>query len=123
MQSIAKEQGTAPGTLRDRAEDMTRVSSVRTHRVGSITAGVSLVVFGLAFLLKMFTQVITYEMVFSLWPLILIGLGAEILISNMRVENLKYDKGAAALLLVMMVFASCMACASTVMNYIAAGKL
>lgn len=123
MQSIAKEAVRSDGALHGDLRDMTQVSYARTHRVGSITAGVSLVVFGIAFLIRMFTDAITYEMVFSLWPLILIGLGAEILISNVKADNLKYDKGAAVLMILMMIFASCMACASTVMNNIAAGKL
>ena len=123
MQSIAKEACVPEVALQGDSKDMTQVSYVRTHRVGSITAGGALVIFGAAFMLSMFTDVITYEMIFSLWPLILISLGAEILISNIKSENLKYDKGATVLMILMMIFASCMACASSVMNAIAAGKL
>ena len=89
----------------------------RVHRVGSITAGISLVAFGILFLLKMFTGSITYELVFSLWPLVLIGLGAEILISNVRADELKYDKGAVAVVLIMLIFATCMAAAGEAMTH------
>ncbi len=92
--------------------------TIRVHRVGSITAGISLVVFGVLFLLKMFTGLITYELVLSLWPLVLIGLGAEILISNIRADELKYDKGAVAVVLIMLVFATCMALTGEVMTHL-----
>ena len=55
---------------------------VRTHRVGSITAGVSMIVFGSMFLIHLFAGVMNYTTIFSLWPIILIGLGAELFLSN-----------------------------------------
>ncbi|MBR5359865.1 MAG: hypothetical protein IK123_03150, partial [Lachnospiraceae bacterium] len=98
MQTIAKEQGITQNMVRSGSADNTRESVIRVHRVGSITAGISMVAFGILFLLRLFTDLITYEMVFNLWPVVLIGLGAEILMSNMKTENLKYDKGAVALM-------------------------
>ncbi len=117
MQTIAKEQGITQNMVRSGAADNTRESVIRVHRVGSITAGISLVAFGILFLLRLFTDLITYEMVFSLWPVVLIGLGAEILMSNIKTENLKYDKGAVALMMIMMIFASGMAIASEALSY------
>ena len=117
MQTIAKEQGITQNMVRSGSADNTRESVIRVHRVGSITAGISLVAFGILFLLRLFTDLITYEMVFSLWPVVLIGLGAEILMSNIKTENLKYDKGAVALMMIMMIFASGMAIASEALSY------
>ena len=61
---------------------MERENSNRIHRVGSCTAGLSMVGFGILFLLHYFWKNLDYERIFSLWPLILIGLGAELLFSN-----------------------------------------
>ena len=103
--------------------DTEQADTIRVHRVGSITAGVSLVGFGIIFLMRLFTDAVNYETVFRLWPLVLIGLGVEVLMSNARFEELKYDKGAAAILLIMMIFASGMAVASELMKYIATGNV
>ncbi len=83
--------------------------TVRNHRVGTITTGIAMVVYGVLFLLQTFTKSISYEMIFDLWPCILIGLGIEMLASNFEAKKLTYDKGAIALLFVLTFFAMCMA--------------
>ena len=40
------------------------VKEVRTHRVGSITLGSALVLFGILFLVHLFVPVLTYEIIF-----------------------------------------------------------
>ena len=52
---------------------------MRERRIGTITMGVCLVVFGVLFLVLIFGGFLNYELIFHLWPLILIGLGMEIL--------------------------------------------
>lgn len=81
----------------------------RVHRLGTLTAGGSMVVFGLLFLLRLFTDAVTYRLIFSLWPLMLISLGTELLCSFRR-EQPVYDKGAVFLLCLLTLFAMGMAC-------------
>ena len=85
------------------------MESIRTHRVGSLTTGLSLIAFGVMFMLHLFSNIITYDMIFKLWPIILIGLGIEILLSNFAQDKIIYDKAAIALMIVMAMFAMGMA--------------
>lgn len=55
---------------------------MRTRRVGGFTCGVVLVVFGVMMLLHSFIPTLTYELILSFWPVILIVLGVELLIAN-----------------------------------------
>ncbi|MBQ9342087.1 MAG: hypothetical protein IJT81_07000 [Lachnospiraceae bacterium] len=90
----------------------------RTHRVGAITAGASLVGFGVVFLLQQFMN-LDFTFIIKFWPLVLIGLGAEIIASTFMDEGTyKYDKGAIALIVIMLFFAFCMAGVTAVMQYI-----
>ena len=82
----------------------------RTHRVGSITLGCSLVAFGVLFLAHLLFEGLSYELIFHLWPLILIGLGVELLICNAsNKRDMVYDKGTVVILMIMSFFAMCMA--------------
>ncbi len=80
------------------------VKTVRTHRVGSITTGATMVVFGVLFVLHTIFDIVSYSHIFSLWPLILIGLGVELIISNLGEKKIVYDKGAIVILIVMTFF-------------------
>jgi len=82
---------------------------VRTHRVGAITAGLSMVVFGVLFILHLFIGSLDYALIFRLWPIMLIGLGVELLISNYRSDQIIYDKPAVTLLFITTLFAMSMA--------------
>lgn len=84
-------------------------TSCRTHRVGSITAGMSMIVFGVMLLLHSIFNLMSYEMIFTLWPLILIGLGVELLFSNFQERKIIYDKAAVFILIIMIFFAMGMA--------------
>lgn len=81
----------------------------RTHKVGSITAGLSMIAFGVLFLIHLFTGMIDYESIFRIWPFMIIGLGLELLISNFLTEKLVYDKAAVFLLILVSFFAMSMA--------------
>ena len=89
---------------------------VRTHRVGAITAGLSMVVFGVLFILHLFIGSLDYALIFRLWPIMLIGLGVELLISNYRSDQIIYDKPAVTLLFITTLFAMSMAGADMLMQ-------
>jgi hypothetical protein len=86
------------------------LKEVRTHRVGSITLGSALVLFGILFLVHLFVPVLTYEIIFHIWPCIFILLGIEILLAN-RKKNVEfvYDGKAVFLTITLTFFAMLMA--------------
>lgn len=89
---------------------MDKKETIHVHRVGTVTAGASLVVFGSLFLLHYFLKNITYTLIFHLWPLILICLGVEILLSKLsRDTRFVYDKGAVVVMIAMLFLAMGMA--------------
>ena len=87
---------------------MEELKTKRIHRVGAITTGVSLVAVGVLCLLHM-TMGLSYTMIFKFWPIVLIGMGLEMLIANTFDWELKYDGGAIALLFFLFIFAVTMA--------------
>ena len=50
-----------------------------------------------------------YETILGLWPLLLIGMGIELLLSNVFKSRIVYDKAAIVLLFVMAFFAMMLA--------------
>jgi uncharacterized membrane protein HdeD (DUF308 family) len=91
----------------------------KTHRVGTLTLGVMLIAFGTLFLLHLFITGISYEIIFKVWPVILIFLGLEILIANIRQkeDKLIYDKTAFALIIILSFFAMGMAIVELCLEY------
>ena len=81
------------------------------RRVGTITAGASLVVFGILFLLCSVFQLVTYETVFALWPIVLIVFGLELLAYSFFKGKLVYDKGSVLIMILMFLFSAGMAAA------------
>ena len=83
----------------------------KTHKVGTITLGGMLIVFGILFLLRLFIPTMSYEMIFRLWPVIFIFLGGEVLIANFRQkeERMVYDKTAIVMVMLLSFFAMGMA--------------
>jgi len=95
---------------------------MRVRRVGSITCGLSFITFGILFIMHSFFQIISLQMIFKFWPLILISMGIELIISNIREKGFEdstyiYDKGAVVLLLLLAFFAVCMGCVELLMQY------
>lgn len=89
---------------------MEEKKTIKIHRVGSVTFGSVLVVFGMLCLLHGFIPAISYEVVFHLWPCILIILGIEILIASARgTTQFIYDKTAVILLVIVTFFVMGMA--------------
>ena len=92
---------------------------MRTHRIGSITFGGMMVLFGVLFLIRLFLPWVSYEVLFRLWPVILISLGIEVLVGNMRNSQDKfvYDGWAIFLTCLMLLFAGMMCFWDCVINY------
>ncbi|MEG1947622.1 MAG: DUF5668 domain-containing protein [Lachnospiraceae bacterium] len=95
---------------------------MRTRRVGSITCGSILIIFGVLFLTHMFYPALSLEFIMKLWPMILIMLGGEMIVANLRnkgaeAELLKYDKGAIFITFLMTCFAIGMGITEYCMEY------
>lgn len=85
---------------------------MKTRRIGTLTLGGGLVVFGCLFLVHIFFNSISYLWIFRLWPVLLISLGVEMLWGNIQTENQwKLDAGAIVLLFLLTGFAMAMAAA------------
>ena len=84
-------------------------ATVRTHRVGAFTSGFCMVGFGILLLFHNLIGILDYETILGFWPLILIGLGVELLLSNVMKSKIVYDKAAIVLLFVMVLFAMMLA--------------
>jgi len=93
-------------------------NSVSEHRVGSITAGVSMIIWGVIFILHEINIIVDLRIALRLWPLILVGLGVEILWFNVRRKNIIYDKAAVFLMIIMTGFSMMMAFADAGFKYI-----
>jgi len=84
---------------------------MKTHRVGTVTLGGILIVFGILLLLCQIFPTLNYGLILRLWPVVLIALGVEVLLANKRSSKVEfiYDKGAVVLLLLMSIFTVFMA--------------
>lgn len=91
---------------------------IKNRRVGTLTAGVSMVVFGVLFLLRLAVPAVTIQLIASLWPLVLIFLGIEILIAYIlnKEGQMRYDAGSVVLIIVLALFTACMAAAQLTME-------
>ena len=79
---------------------------MKTRRVGSLTCGALLIIFGVLFMVHMFVPALKYEFIIKFWPVILIALGVEMLLSCRNKEEgikLKYD-GATIFLTILLGF-------------------
>lgn len=88
------------------------------HRVGTVTFGVILVLFGTLFLIRILYPALEYRFICRLWPCALIGLGFEVLAGAMDKRAVFiYDKTAVVLMLMILVFAMCMGCVDYFWEY------
>lgn len=90
---------------------------VRKHRVGTFTAGILLILFGVLFLLHLFVPAVSYVMIFHFWPCVLILIGFEMLYASRKEEEIIYDAGAIFLIILLAVFAMGMAGADLLIQY------
>lgn len=92
-------------------EQETRQYHVR--RVGSVTFGISLLCYGVLFLVHAFVPMLKYQYIFRCWPVIFILLGFEILAENRKAQSqdckVVYDFAAIVMLGIMLLFAMIMA--------------
>lgn len=78
---------------------------MKTHKVGSITFGSILIIFGTLFLLNTIFHMISYEAILKVWPIVFIGLGIEVLIAHIKCkENFVYDWAAVWLMMITVLF-------------------
>lgn len=84
---------------------------MRTHKVGTLTLGVMLIAFGVLFLVHLFGGLLSYRLIFDLWPVMFICLGAEVLLSLIPKTQQKFqlDGKAVVLMVILMLFAMAMA--------------
>lgn len=83
---------------------------MKTRRIGTLTLGGGLVIFGGLFLAHLFFEKLDYMWIFRLWPLLFISLGLETLLGHTK-EEWRYDKGAILLMFCLTGFAMVMALA------------
>ncbi len=97
---------------------------LKGRRVGTLTAGIILVIFGVIFLLRLVTANINIYLIASLWPIILVLLGIEIIVAYIinQEEKMKYDFGAIVLVIILVFFAMGMGVAEFVINHLAQFK-
>lgn len=94
---------------------------LKTRRVGSVTFGLTLIVFGILFLVHMAAPSLNYEMIFSCWPVVFVLLGIEILVENRKSNaagyRFVYDFPAILMLLLLLFFAMMMAVVDSAIRY------
>lgn len=88
---------------------MENSTDVKPRRMGTVSIGVSMVTFGVMFLLCSVFEILSYETVFALWPVIIIAYGLELLVFSFFKGKLVYDKGAVFIMILLMIFAAGMA--------------
>jgi len=84
---------------------------MRQRRVGTVTLGTVLVIYGIVFLLHSFIKGLSYYLIFQLWPIVFVMLGLEVLVSTIRFkgQEFKYDFAAIIIICILIVFAMGMA--------------
>lgn len=93
----------------------------RIHRIGTLTCGLMLILFGILFLLHIFLPGLDYRVILSFWPLLLLSLGIEMLtgLKSVQTHSVVYDKGAILLTILLFLFAAGMAGADLCLQYAA----
>jgi len=81
----------------------------RVHRVGSITLGLTLILFGIIYCTRIFVSAIPIDIVMHLWPVVLVLLGFEVLLSGWIFREYTFDKGSFFLIFVVILFVMCLA--------------
>lgn len=91
----------------------------KSRKVGTFTLGIMLIIFGILFLLRIFIPYLSYHVIFSMWPVIFLLLGIEILLGGIKQtgEKLIYDTTAFFLIILLSIFAMGMAVAEFCIKY------
>lgn len=116
--TMNRETGTAPQTVANRWEE---VKNIPARRVGTVTFGITLVCYGILFLVHIFVPMVRYSFIFRCWPVVFILLGAEILVESHKCKSgewkMVYDFPAVIMLGIMLLFAMVMAAIDFEMAY------
>ena len=91
-----------------------------THRVGTITLGITLVLSGIAYLLHLFFPSITYYHIMKAWPIVFIFLGVEILLNALQIkdeQDIRYDKTAFFMNAMIILFTMFIGCISIAIEH------
>lgn len=93
---------------------------IKGRPVGTLTTGIVLITFGIIFLLRLMYPSIKYAIIASMWPLVLVILGIEIIISCFRNKEgiIKYDFGGVFILIALSMFAMGMGCMEYIIAHI-----
>ncbi|MFL0194890.1 LiaI-LiaF-like domain-containing protein [Clostridium sp. WILCCON 0269] len=83
---------------------------IKGRRVGTFTSGIILIVFGVMFLTHSMFKNINYNLIISLWPVMLILIGIEIIAAYIvnKEEKIRYDTGAVVIVMILCIFAMIM---------------
>ena len=92
---------------------------IKGRRVGTFTTGIVLVIFGILFLLRLIYPSINYLLIASMWPLVLIILGIEIILAYTinKEDIIKYDFGAIILIIIVSIFSMGMGCMEYIITH------
>lgn len=100
-------------TQRDQVTVEKEGKVVRTRRVGSVTFGLTLICFGIMFLIHTVVPAFRYDVIFRFWPIVFILLGTEILVENHKSNHegcrFVYDFPAVVMLVLLLFFAMMLA--------------
>lgn len=97
---------------------MEQKQSIKIRRIGTLTFGCMMILFGALSLIHVFVPQLDYRVIFRCWPCILIALGIEVLVGNYKMAGwvregqqvqFIYDKTAIFLTAVITFFAMAMA--------------
>ena len=93
---------------------------IKGRRVGTFTTGIVLIIFGIMFLLRLTSLNIDYLMIATLWPVVLVLLGIEIIVAYFinKAETMNYDFAAIFLIVLLSFFAMSMGCMEYVITHI-----
>lgn len=97
---------------------------IKGRRVGTLTAGIVLVVFGIMFLLRLVITNMNILLIASLWPLILVSVGIEIIVAYIinKEEKMQYDFSAIILVIILAFFAMGMGGAEFIITHLSEFK-
>ena len=92
---------------------------IKGRRVGTFTTGIVLIMFGIMFLLHLIYPSINYLIIASMWPIVLVLLGIEIIVAYLinKEEIMKYDFGAIILIIMVSFFAMGMGCMEYIITH------
>lgn len=92
---------------------------MKNRRVGTLTLGITLIAVGGLYLADLFLPAVEPMYFMRFWPVILILLGCEILVSWSlnKEDKLRYDGGAIFLTICLIGFAWCMAAAQMFLDH------